>query len=257
VRVQQRALPVLPQVLALQVRPVPLAPPLRVALQVQVALRVQAAHPVLRVNGKSFLDGTDKAPALNWNMGPEGTKSYALAFYDNTIIDAGGDTKNGYHWVAWNIPADVRATPEDMPGGDGGINGLEQTSPLDKGKFLGPCPSWNYCKSGDKEVHNYSFVVYAVGDGAVQGGNASERTQWLESNALDKDEINVISDAAPDCKAESKGKPIFELKCAKCHTTDEKRGTTFDQLKRSLGRGPMRNIQITDTEITDVVEYLK
>jgi len=98
--------------------------------------------------------------------------------------------------------------------------------------------------------------VYAVGD-AVQGNSASERTQWLESNALDKDEISVISDATPDCKAESKGKPIFENKCAKCHTVDEKRGTTFTQLKRSLGRGPMSGIQMTDSEITAVVEYLK
>ena len=67
------------------------------------------------MNGQSIpakyaCTGKDISPALAWNEPPAGTQSFALIMDDP---DAPGGT--WVHWVLYNIPADARTLPEDLP----------------------------------------------------------------------------------------------------------------------------------------------
>jgi Raf kinase inhibitor-like YbhB/YbcL family protein len=107
-------------------------------------------------------DATKKhiSPALRWEGAPVGTKEFALVMFDP---DAG----NFVHWVIYNIPADVKEIPENLPNGP---DNAELTTPVKltqgassfrskEGKnqvgYLGP--------AGRKgRVHHYHFRLYAL-----------------------------------------------------------------------------------------------
>jgi len=95
-------------------------------------------------------DGEDVSPPLSWESGPEGTKSFALIADDP-------DAPRGtfVHWVLYDLPANVRELPEDMPRDKILSNGARQGI-NDGGDFgyMGPCPP-----SG---THRYFFKVYAL-----------------------------------------------------------------------------------------------
>lgn len=177
--------------------------------------------------GKDFLDGGDVIPALSWTAGPEGTQSYAIAFKDMTIVQGGGpNVANGYHWAMWNIPASTTSTPEAMAGGSGGVSGASQMSPYQDNKYMGPCPNYNFCSTGQRENHEYAFVVYALAEGSVNPGNSVQSIDgWLENNALEKTEIWVTSDAAASAQCGGgggnpgiDGAQLFADRCSACHT---------------------------------------
>ena len=62
------------------------------------------------IPAKYACTGKDISPALAWNESPAGTQSFALIMDDP---DAPGGT--WVHWVLFNIPADTRDLPEDLP----------------------------------------------------------------------------------------------------------------------------------------------
>src|SRR4029077_8760028 len=99
--------------------------------------------------------GKNISPVLSWSDAPKGTKSFALSIYDP---DA--PTGSGYwHWVVFNIPADVTSLPEGAgdPKTDAAPKGAIQ-SRTDFGTpgYGGPCPP-----KGDKP-HRYFFTVHAL-----------------------------------------------------------------------------------------------
>ena len=102
------------------------------------------------IPAKYTCDGEDISPALAWNEPPSGTRSFALIMDDP---DAPAGT--WVHWVAYNIPADVRGLPEAVPIAeslsDGGLHGKNTSRDLGYG---GPCPP-----SG---THRYYFKLYAL-----------------------------------------------------------------------------------------------
>lgn len=55
------------------------------------------------------------SPAIGWSAGPAGTQSYVLLMEDP---DAKAPPLPVVHWAAWNIPRDVTALPEGIPGLD-------------------------------------------------------------------------------------------------------------------------------------------
>lgn len=95
-------------------------------------------------------DGEDTSPALQWADPPEGTQSFALVMDDP---DAPAGT--WVHWVLYNLPADARALPENIPGGetlpDGGLHGRNGWRDFGYG---GPCPPTG--------THSYVFKLYAL-----------------------------------------------------------------------------------------------
>ena len=55
--------------------------------------------------------GDDVSPELIWNEPPAGTISYGLI-----VDDPDAPAGTWVHWVMYNIPAELRGLPEDVPG---------------------------------------------------------------------------------------------------------------------------------------------
>ncbi|MGZ9235834.1 MAG: YbhB/YbcL family Raf kinase inhibitor-like protein [Anaerolineales bacterium] len=96
--------------------------------------------------------GKNISPALAWNEPPAGTQSFALL-----VDDPDAPMGTWVHWVLFNIPADTRHLPEDLP-----ITGKNvDPNAIYVGKnssgntrYDGPCPP-----SG---THRYYFRLYAL-----------------------------------------------------------------------------------------------
>jgi len=109
--------------------------------------------------------GKGVSPPLAWTAGPAGTKSYAITFFDTTLVDM--NSALGYHWVMWDIPAATLALPAELPSGATlttpvMAKQMAPTNPFDgfpKDTFFGPCP--NATGTGTN-TDNYAFTLYAL-----------------------------------------------------------------------------------------------
>ena len=99
--------------------------------------------------------GGNVSPALSWSGAPPETKSFALTCYDPDAQTGSGF----WHWVAFNIPANVTHLPRGAgdPKSPAAPKGAVQ-SRTDYGVtgYNGPCPP-----PGDKP-HRYQFTIFAV-----------------------------------------------------------------------------------------------
>ena len=91
-------------------------------------------------------DGSGATLPLAWDGAPEGTASFAVVMHH---ADPEGKTK--WYWTLYNIPADVRSLPKNVPGigtlGNNSVNGrTEYAPPHSKG-------------AGEK---TYIYTVYAL-----------------------------------------------------------------------------------------------
>lgn len=95
--------------------------------------------------------GEDISPALRWTAPPNGTRSFILIVEDP---DAPGGIWT--HWVVYNLPAQARAVPENVPKQGsvpaGGLQGLNSFGHIGYG---GPCPP-------PGNPHHYYFRLYAM-----------------------------------------------------------------------------------------------
>jgi len=125
-------------------------------------------HSIARAQVYSGMgcDGQNQAPALSWTGAPRGTKSFAITMYDP-------DTPTGsgwWHWVVFNIPADVTSLPTGASSSSKNL--LPPGAALGNTDFGtpgygGPCPP-----QGDKP-HRYIVTVYALDDSLSIPGNAT------------------------------------------------------------------------------------
>lgn len=96
-------------------------------------------------------DGQDISPEISWQDPPASVKSYILLMEDP-------DAKRGpfIHWVMYNIKANAKQIPENMPKtettSEGWLQGLNSFGRLG---YSGPCPP-------RKKVHRYNFILYAL-----------------------------------------------------------------------------------------------
>ena len=96
-------------------------------------------------------EGKDLSPALQWTEPPAGTKSFAL-------ISDDPDAPMGtwVHWVAWNLPADLRGLPEGVAKEAKLSDGTEQgITDFGRTGYGGPCPP-------PGKPHRYFFKLYAL-----------------------------------------------------------------------------------------------
>jgi Raf kinase inhibitor-like YbhB/YbcL family protein len=153
-----------------------------------------AASGSLRVSSKAFQPGSeipsqytcsgrDISPPLAWTAAPSRTKSLALIVDDP---DAPG--KTWVHWVAYNLPADLRSLPEAVPKGPevtgGGRQGRNDFGDLGYG---GPCPP-------PGKAHDYHFKVYAL-DRKLElksGARKQEVVEAMRGHILSTGELIAI-----------------------------------------------------------------
>lgn len=91
--------------------------------------------------------GSNERPRLKWSGAPDGTKSYAITFYDQDAPTGSGF----WHWGVYNIPSSVNAVDgEALPEG-----AVESNTDMGEPGYLGPCPP-----VGRK--HTYTYRVHAL-----------------------------------------------------------------------------------------------
>ena len=99
-------------------------------------------------------EGQNISPRLTISNPPEGTRAFALVMADPDAPDP-----PFVHWLLWNIPADAREIPANVPKTGtiddlgGAVQGSNGTGELG---YIGPCPP-----RGD-DRHTYLFTLYAL-----------------------------------------------------------------------------------------------
>lgn len=98
--------------------------------------------------------GADRSPQLTWRDPPAGTKSFVVTVYDPDAPTGSG----WWHWVAYDIPADVRSLAAGAGAGAGALPPGAHHGRNDFGTqaFGGACPP-----AGDKP-HRYIVTVHAL-----------------------------------------------------------------------------------------------
>ncbi len=98
--------------------------------------------------------GSNESPPLHWTRGPAGTQSYVLLVEDSGVARP----QPIFHWVLYNIPADVSSLSENMSKNPepaqpaGAMNGLNiRRQP----GYMGPRPPAG-------QTHPYHFEVFAL-----------------------------------------------------------------------------------------------
>ena len=120
------------------------------------------------IPSKYTCDGINVSPPLNWDDPPENAESFAL-------IGDDPDAPMGtwVHWVVYNIPADVREFPENVPSSPTLSNGAVQgITDFRSTGYGGPCPP-----SG---THRYFFKIYAL-DTMLNLGPGATKKQLIDA----------------------------------------------------------------------------
>ena len=96
-------------------------------------------------------DGENISPELSWRDAPANAKSFVIIMHDPDAPKAGGF----YHWLVYDIPANVAALEPKMPH-NGRIAGVGIQGKNDSGKigYMGPCPPAG--------THRYFLRLYAL-----------------------------------------------------------------------------------------------
>jgi len=111
--------------------------------------------PTPQLSGVMGAGGEDTSPQLAWSGFPEDTRSFAVTVYDPDAPTASGF----WHWVVYNIPADVTELATDAGSADGGeLPDGAVTIGNDAGlrQYVGAAPPPGH------GPHRYFFVVHAV-----------------------------------------------------------------------------------------------
>lgn len=127
--------------------------------------------------------GENVSPELHWENAPAGTQAFAVTMYDKDAPTGSGF----WHWVMFNIPANVTQLPSDAgnisrnltPAGaiqinhDGGAPG-----------YIGPCPPAG-------PIHEYIITVYALKSKIAldKGAGPALVGFYLNGNVLEKASI--------------------------------------------------------------------
>ena len=131
-------------------------------------LRSPAFAPGGAIPTRHTCQGEDLSPPLIWEGAPGGTRSYALIVDDPDAPDPAHPRMVWVHWVAYNIPATMRALPE-------GAGNRAPEPPvawaLTDAKTLGyhgPCPPIGR--------HRYFFRLFALDQELPPLGPTAHRT---------------------------------------------------------------------------------
>jgi Raf kinase inhibitor-like YbhB/YbcL family protein len=110
--------------------------------------------PEAQVFNSFGCSGGNVSPALSWSQPPAGTRSFALLMHDPDAPTGSG----WWHWVVYNIPADVTSLPAGagdpkktlMPAG-----AVQGRTDFGTPGYGGPCPP-------PGKPHHYYLRLYAL-----------------------------------------------------------------------------------------------
>jgi len=124
--------------------------------------------------------GQSISPAVAWSAGPKNTKSYVLIMEDAT---AGRDRKGVLHWIAFNIPPDVRNLPEGLPQTPAGM--IVANNVEGKPQYTGP-----HAPVGGPPFH-YHIQVFALDTALSLTSEASREAVWdaIDGHVLAKGDV--------------------------------------------------------------------
>ncbi len=142
------------------------------------AFKAQATIPA-----KHTCDGPDVSPRLEWGDPPEGTKGFCLI-----CDDPDAPMGTWVHWVIYNLPADARELPEDVPKEETLDNGTKQgTNDFGRIGYGGPCHSFdNYCHTSEK------IYIHTCGMPKFRYFDRVRRSQWVKQNGLARARTNDL-----------------------------------------------------------------
>lgn len=96
--------------------------------------------------------GKNISPTLKWSGAPEGTKSFVLTSYDPDAPTGSG----WWHWIVFNIPANVTTLPQNAGSGKGMPKGaIQSVTDFGTTGYAGPCPP-------PGTMHRYEFRIFAL-----------------------------------------------------------------------------------------------
>ena len=126
-----------------------------------------------RIPKKYTGEGEDRSPPLLIEELPKGTHCIALIMDDP---DAPAGTFD--HWLAWNIPAEMKRLAEGVELTHQGTNHFGETS------YRGPMPPKGH------GIHHYFFKAYALDDDIdlEEGASKEDLLEAMESHILDEAE---------------------------------------------------------------------
>ncbi|MGY6648912.1 YbhB/YbcL family Raf kinase inhibitor-like protein [Wenyingzhuangia sp. IMCC45574] len=99
--------------------------------------------------------GKNISPELSWENAPEGTKSFAVTVYDPDAPTGSG----WWHWLVFNIPADVNQLVPDAGNPKSGLapeGAIQSTTDYGSKGYGGPCPPEGH------GLHQYIITVHAL-----------------------------------------------------------------------------------------------
>lgn len=100
---------------------------------------------------KYTCEGSDVSIALGWTDPPAGAKSFVLI-----ADDPDAPMGTWVHWVAYDLPAEARGLPEDVPKQETLRDGTKQgLNDFRRVGYGGPCPP-------PGKPHRYFFKLYAL-----------------------------------------------------------------------------------------------
>jgi Raf kinase inhibitor-like YbhB/YbcL family protein len=96
-------------------------------------------------------DGANISPALSWNAPPAATQSFVLI-----ADDPDAPVGTWVHWVIFDLPANLRALPQNFPQNEQSADASRQgRNDFGKIGYGGPCPP-------PGKPHRYFFKLYAL-----------------------------------------------------------------------------------------------
>ena len=119
------------------------------------------------------------SPSLKWSPAPEGAKSLVVTCNDP---DAPGG--NFVHWLLYNLPANVKDLPENIPAQATLENGANQgLTDFGSAGYGGPNPPHG--------VHRYIFKIFALDNMLNLPPGASEKQllQTMKGHVLDEGQL--------------------------------------------------------------------